>query len=80
MLLAERQVHVLDTPLIERAAYRDVFIDGGTLQTMDPARVSNLDRAQENSKLFAEEVLCLVPVKIAKPKAPRKPAATKRAA
>jgi len=79
-LLAEQQVHILDTPLIERAAYRDMFISGGTLSSMDPERVSNLDKAQENVRLFAEEILRLVPLKIAKVRAPRKPAALKRAA
>ena len=36
---------------------------GGTLRTMDPQRVSNLDKARENARLFAEEVLRRVPVR-----------------
>jgi chromosome partitioning protein len=56
-LLAERRVHVLDTPIIERAAFRDVFDCGGTLYTMDASRVSNLERARDNARAFAEEVL-----------------------
>jgi chromosome partitioning protein len=81
MLLAEQQVHVLDTPLIERAAYRDMFNTGGTLYSMDPTRVSNLDKAQVNAQMFADEILRLVPAKVARTKAPRKPSATaKRAA
>jgi chromosome partitioning protein len=81
MLLAEQQVHVLDTPLIERAAYRDMFNTGGTLYSMDPNRVSNLDKAQVNAQMFADEILRLVPAKVARTKAPRKPSATaKRAA
>lgn len=56
-LLAERRVHVLDTPIIERAAFRDIFSSGGTLYTMDPASVTNLYKAQENARAFAEEVL-----------------------
>lgn len=60
-LLAERRVRVLDTPIIERAAYRDIFDYGGTLETLDPERVSNLDKARENAALFAAEVMRLVP-------------------
>lgn len=58
-LLAERRVHVLDTPIIERAAFRDVFDCGGTLYTMEAGRVSNLERARENARAFADEMLML---------------------
>lgn len=61
-LLAERRVRVLDTPIIERSAYRDIFDYGGSLYGMDPERVSNLDRAKENAAMFAQEVLRLVPM------------------
>lgn len=60
-LLAERQVRVLDTPIAERAAFRDIFDCGGLLQDMDAQRVSNLDKALDNARLFAEEVRMLVP-------------------
>ena len=63
-LLASRSVRVLETPIIERAAFRDVFDCGGTLQTMDPARVSNLDKARENARQFADEVRRLVPMSV----------------
>ncbi|OHV72665.1 ParA family protein [Ensifer sp. LCM 4579] len=56
-LLASRRVHVFETPIIERSAYRDIFGCGETLYTMDPRRVSNLDKAQENSSLLATELL-----------------------
>jgi chromosome partitioning protein len=79
-LLATRKVHMLDTALVERAAYRDMFISGGTLYSLDPARVSNLDRAKDNVRLLADEVVALTPIKLAKPKAPRKPAAARKAA
>ena len=62
-LLSERGVAVLDTPIAERVAFRDIFDCGGTLRTMDPQRISNLDKARENARLFAEEVLRLVPVR-----------------
>lgn len=63
-LLAQRSVHVLETPIVERSAFRDIFDCGGTLQTMDAARVSNLDKARDNARAFAEEVRRLVPARV----------------
>jgi chromosome partitioning protein len=60
-LLASRGVAVLDTPIAERSAFREIFDCGGTLHTMDPARISNLEKARENARLFADEVLRLMP-------------------
>ncbi len=60
-LLSARGVAVLDTPIGERTAFRDIFDCGGTLYSMDPAKVSNLDKARENARLFVEEVLRLLP-------------------
>ena len=62
-LLAQRNVDVLNTPIVERAAFRDVFDCGGTLHTMDENQVSNLDKARENARLFAEEMVRRVPIK-----------------
>lgn len=59
-LLAQRSVHVLDTPLIERAAFRDMFDFKTHLHLMDPAKVSNLDKAIANAAAFADEVVRLV--------------------
>lgn len=56
-LLAERRVNVMDTPIIERSAFRDVFDCGGTLHTLTAGRVSNLEKARENARAFADEVL-----------------------
>lgn len=63
-LLQTRGVHVLDTAIAERAAFRDIFDYGGNLYGMDPTRVSNLDRAQDNARAFAREVLALLPPRI----------------
>jgi len=63
-LLAEQNVQVLETPIIERAAFRDVFDCGGTIDMMDPARVSNLDKAQENARAFSAEVQGLLPARV----------------
>ena len=50
-------IDVLDTGLVERAAYRDLLDFGGTLAGLDPAQVSNVDRAVENAREFAGEVI-----------------------
>jgi chromosome partitioning protein len=63
-ILSERHVPVLDTAIIERSAFRDIFDCGGTLYTMDPARVSNLDKARANALCFAEEMIRRLPAKL----------------
>lgn len=63
-LLNERQVPVLDTAIIERSAFRDIFDCGGTLYGMDANRVSNLGKAQENARAFCEEMMGIVPVRL----------------
>ncbi|MDB5526349.1 MAG: chromosome partitioning protein ParA [Rhizobium sp.] len=60
-LLAERKVRVLDTPIIERSAYRDLFDYGCSLYEMEAERFSNLDKAKENAEAFAMEVQGYVP-------------------
>ncbi|MFA7415012.1 MAG: ParA family protein [Rhizobium sp.] len=74
--LAQRRIHTLETPIAERAAYRDVFDKGGSLYAMNPAEVSNLGRALENAARLADEMLSLLPQRTARPaarKAPAKP-------
>lgn len=61
VLLAERKVRVLDTPIIERSAYRDLFDYGCSLYEMEAERFSNLDKAKENAEAFAMEVQGYVP-------------------
>ncbi|MES5099594.1 ParA family protein [Agrobacterium sp. BA1120] len=63
-LLAEKNVRVLDTPIAERAAFRDIFDYGGTLAGLDCHKVSNVDKAMENVRSFANEVLRLMPVRV----------------
>ncbi|MCO6188601.1 ParA family protein [Rhizobium sp. L1K21] len=55
-MLETKRVHLLETPIIERAAFRDVFGVGETLYTMDPQRVSNLEKAQHNAHMLGMEV------------------------
>ena len=50
-------IKVLQTGLVERAAFRDLFAFGGTLSGLDPSQVSNVDRAVENAREFAGEVI-----------------------
>ena len=61
-VLSARGVNVLNTPIAERNAFREIFDCGGTLYRMDPSRVSNLDKAQENAQALAEEVRSLLPI------------------
>lgn len=63
-LLAARGVNVLDTPIGERSAFRELFETGGTLQALDPSRVSNLGKARENAAAFAQEVMRLMPAQV----------------
>lgn len=60
-VLSERGVNVLETPLNERTAFRDVFENGATLYNADASKVSNLDKARENARIFAGEVKALLP-------------------
>lgn len=62
-LLSSRKVKVLETPIIERSAFRDIFDHGGTLHGMDPLKTSNLDKAKENARIFAEEMISVLPAK-----------------
>ncbi|MTI44477.1 chromosome partitioning protein [Roseibium hamelinense] len=50
-------IDVLYTPIVERAAYRDLFEFGGGLADQDPKKVTNLKKARENAALYAAEVL-----------------------
>jgi chromosome partitioning protein len=60
-LMAKRDVDVLNTPIAERSAFRELFDFGGTLETLDPKKVSNLDKAKDNAKAFARDILAKVP-------------------
>lgn len=55
--LAQAQIDVFQTAIVERAAFRDLFDYGGALSALDPALVSNVAKARENAQNFAGEVL-----------------------
>lgn len=50
-------IEIFATPIVERAAFRDLFDYGGTLSTLDPAQVNNVDKAIANAREFAGEVI-----------------------
>jgi chromosome partitioning protein len=50
-------IEVCKVPIVERAAYRDLFDYGGTLADLDPAQVSNVEKARINAREFAGEVV-----------------------
>ncbi|MDP4026606.1 ParA family protein [Methylobacterium sp. NEAU 140] len=50
-------IDIFATAIVERAAYRDLFDYGGTLASLNPSQVSNLDKAVENAREFAGEVV-----------------------
>lgn len=50
-------IDVFQTAIVERAAYKDIFDYGGLLSDLDPGQISNLEKAQENARAFAGEVL-----------------------
>lgn len=63
-LLASRGVDVMATPVIERAAFREMFDRGVTLYDMEGGKVSNLDKALQNARQLADEVMRHLPVRV----------------
>jgi chromosome partitioning protein len=55
--LREAGIEIFETEIVDRAAYRDLMDYGGTLAGLDPAQVSNLDKAMVNAHAFAAEVV-----------------------
>lgn len=55
--LDQAGIPVFDASIVERAAYRDILDYGGLLADLDRAKVSNVDKAVENARAFAVEVV-----------------------
>ena len=55
--LEDHGIDVFETSLIERAAFRELTSYGGTLDTLDPKEVNNIDKAKANARAFAMEVI-----------------------
>ncbi|HRC27336.1 MAG TPA: ParA family protein [Alphaproteobacteria bacterium] len=53
-------IRAFETQLHEREAYRALFSFGGTLETLDPRQVGNLDKALANARDYAAEVVALL--------------------
>jgi len=70
-LLFARGVDVVNTPIVERSAFRELFEYGGTLHTLDPQKVSNLDKARDNARAFAGDVLRVLPARVIRSGIPR---------
>lgn len=55
--LDQAGIPVFETSIVERAAYRDILDYGGLLADLDRTQVSNVDKAVENARAFAVEVV-----------------------
>lgn len=55
--LSAQQIDVLMTPIVERAAFRDLFEFGGGLHDLNSKHVSGVEKARENAALYAAELL-----------------------
>jgi len=55
--LSAQNIDVLITPIVERAAFRDLMEFGGGLADLDPKLVSGVNKARENAALYAAEIL-----------------------
>jgi chromosome partitioning protein len=55
--LDQAGIPVFETSIVERAAYRDILDYGGLLADLDRSQVSNVDKAVENARAFAVEVV-----------------------
>ncbi|HEY2660324.1 MAG TPA: division plane positioning ATPase MipZ [Caulobacteraceae bacterium] len=60
--LRSERIAIIDTPLIEKEAFRAMFWNGGSLDTMDPALVSGLPAAQLNADQYAANIIGLFSV------------------
>ena len=55
--LDQSGIDVFQTAIVERAAYRDIFDYGGLLADLGVEQVSNVEKARENAREFAGEVI-----------------------
>jgi chromosome partitioning protein len=55
--MVEHEVDVFETRIINRQAFQAVFSFQTTLDDLKPSQVSNIDKAQDNARAFAQEVV-----------------------
>jgi len=53
-------IRVMQVRLHDRDAFRGLFSFGGTLETLDPKQVRNIETAQKNAEAFAAEVVAIL--------------------
>ncbi len=68
-LLSEQEIHVLDTPIAERAAFREMFDMNRPLRKLEGVQTSGGEKAITNAEAFANEILAVVRTGAAKPPA-----------
>ncbi len=68
-MLSEQQIHVLETPIAERAAFREMFDMNRPLRKLDGLQTVGGEKAIMNAQAFANEVLAIVGAGAAQPPA-----------
>ncbi|MFN3508466.1 MAG: AAA family ATPase [Allorhizobium sp.] len=68
-LLIEQQIHVLDTPIAERAPFREMFDLHRPLRKLDSAQTASGEKAVMNAQAFLNDVLSVVTPGAAQPPA-----------
>jgi chromosome partitioning protein len=58
--MREAGVEIFSTQLHDREAYRQLFALGGTVRSLDPKQVRNIDAAAQNGDAFAAEVIAML--------------------
>ncbi|NVP56499.1 ParA family protein [Mycoplana rhizolycopersici] len=61
-LLLLRGMAMIETPITERGAYREMFEHSGTLYTLNEARRSSLEKARGNMQAFVRDVMARVEI------------------
>jgi len=56
----KHNIRAFQAQLHEREAYRALFSFGGTLESLDPSQVGNLDKAIANAREYTAEVVALL--------------------
>ena len=55
--LAEHGIDVFETRIIEREAFKAIFSFNTTIDHLNPAHVSGMEKAKTNARAFAREVI-----------------------
>lgn len=69
--LRQHGVELFETELNEREAFRAMFSFGGTLESLDSAHVSGIEKAQVNARAYAAELVAMLRGETAEPETPR---------